>query len=68
MIKKEKCRDIQSQIQDYLDGKLSPEMAAEIEEHLHACPACRKEFTAWQKLFQQLNSMPQERLSPDFTF
>jgi len=67
MMKKEKCSDIQNYIQDYLDGKLTPEIRAEVEEHLNSCSACQKEYQTWQNLFQSLNSFPEEKTSLDFT-
>ena len=67
MMKKEKCSDIQNYIQDYLDEKLSPEMAAEIKQHLNSCSACQKEYQTWQNLFQSLNSFPDEQPSSGFT-
>lgn len=36
------CRDvIMDLLFDYLDEILGPEVAAELEEHLKVCPACR---------------------------
>ncbi len=62
-----KCQEFQNDIQDYLDGKLPPETAAEIEAHLNSCSNCQKEYRSWKDLFQALNSIPVESPSPDFT-
>ena len=67
MTSKEECREIQNDIQDYLDEKLTPEKSAEIENHLNTCVECQQEYQSWKTLFQQLNSFPAEQLSPDFT-
>ncbi|MDD3656678.1 MAG: zf-HC2 domain-containing protein [Atribacterota bacterium] len=68
-MKNSKCQNIQEYIEDYLEGRLSTEESAEIEEHLNSCSDCQKEFQAWQNLYQKLNSLSlsEEQLPTDFT-
>ena len=63
------CQNIQIYIEDYLEGRLSAEERAEIEEHLATCPSCQKEFALWQELFHSLDTfpLPEGQLSADFT-
>lgn len=35
------CQQINDLIYDYCDGHVSPEIAVDIEKHLHECPFCR---------------------------
>jgi anti-sigma factor RsiW len=35
-----RCQDLVAQINDYLDGDLSPERVAALERHLADCPCC----------------------------
>jgi len=68
---KNECRNIQEYIEDYLEGRLSAEERAEMEEHLNCCPECQQELQSWQALFQGLTSLShttqKEQPSPDFT-
>lgn len=54
-----KCEAIGELLPDYLQGRLSPEVAAEVEEHLAECSDCGEEAALWQKL----TLLPQERPS-----
>ena len=71
MKKNSECQNIREYIEDYLEGRLSAQEAAEIEEHLDSCSDCQKEFKQWQKLFQELSSLStsltEEQPSSDFT-
>ncbi len=70
-MKNSKCQNVKEYIEDYLEGRLSEQEAAEIEAHLVSCSDCQKEFKQWQKLFQELSSLSQssaeEQLPSDFT-
>ena len=68
-MKNSKCQNFKDYIEDYLEGRLSAQEAAEIEEHLKSCPNCQKEMIVWQELFQNLAILSQAdvRLSSDFT-
>ncbi|MFZ2331393.1 MAG: zf-HC2 domain-containing protein [Atribacterota bacterium] len=68
-MKKSKCQNVKDYIEDYLEGRLTSEEAAEIEEHLKSCPNCQKEMIVWQELFQNLAILSQAdvQLPSDFT-
>ena len=60
------CRDvIEDFLADYLDGTLTPQVVAELEEHLRACRACMAYLNTYKKgrdLFGQAGQveMPEE--------
>ena len=70
-MKNSECQNIREYIEDYLEGRLSAQEAAEIEKHLDSCSDCQKEFKQWQGLFQNLSSLSlssaEEQPSSDFT-
>lgn len=35
------CNDLLKSIGDFLDGDLTPELSAQLEEHIHGCENCR---------------------------
>jgi hypothetical protein len=39
---RERCREVRSQMSDYLDGELEPRAAAGVERHVRWCPNCRR--------------------------
>lgn len=70
-MKNSECQNIKEYMEDYLEGRLSAQEAAEIEGHLFSCSDCQKEFKQWQKLFLELSFLSQssaeEQLPSDFT-
>lgn len=54
------CEAIGELLPDYLQGRLSPELAGEVERHLSGCPVCGEEAALWQKLAL----LPEEQPSP----
>lgn len=36
-----RCHDLITQLSDYIDGDLEPELCSELEKHLQGCPNCR---------------------------
>ena len=55
-----KCEAICELLPDYLQGRHSPELAAEVEKHLAECADCGEEAALWGKLAL----LPQEQPSP----
>ena len=45
-------------VQDWLDGTLSPEAAAHFEAHLSTCAECEAEVAAFRVVFAELRSLP----------
>lgn len=54
------CEAIGELLPDYLQGRLSPELAGEVERHLASCPVCGEEAALWGKLAL----LPEEQPSP----
>ena len=54
------CEQIGELLPDYLQGRLSPALAGEVEEHLPGCPACGEEAAVWKNLAL----LPEEQPSP----
>ncbi len=55
------CEEVELLLQDYLDGYLLPIQQWDLEQHLKACPACRKELILLRKLEERLeDSIPVE--------
>jgi anti-sigma factor RsiW len=38
----ERCREVRTQMSDYLDNELDPPAAAAVERHTRWCPNCRR--------------------------
>ncbi len=59
------CPDdrLHAQLDEYVDGTLSPLRAAAVERHLDACPACRDEVRALRALLARAAGLP-DALSP----
>lgn len=62
------CIKFRELIQDYIDDEfdnstmLTSEMKKEFEEHMEACPACKAEFTAYQKMINSVHALKPEKL------
>jgi hypothetical protein len=54
------CEEIGELLPDYLQGRLSADRAAVVEEHLAECTACGEEASLWKKLAL----LPEEQPSP----
>jgi len=53
-----KCDEVRKRLDEYLDGELSTEEAAAVEEHLTACGACRAEHEALKQTVSLVRSLP----------
>jgi hypothetical protein len=65
------CQRIQDNFSDYQDGLLSAAEAAGHRTHLATCPACQREWSAWQQFSGQLDTLsetpaPSPRLREQF--
>ncbi len=54
------CEAIGELLPDYLQVRLNPELAGEVEKHLAGCPVCAEEAALWRKLAV----LPEEQPSP----
>jgi hypothetical protein len=55
------------EIQDYLDGNLSPEMATSIQKHLESCGLCREAVKQYQSVYAGLDREEGFELSKGFS-
>ncbi|HSV95297.1 MAG TPA: zf-HC2 domain-containing protein [Spirochaetota bacterium] len=56
-----KCRSLQSRLSEYVDGRLSGELARGIDEHCASCAVCAKELAflrAYRKRMSTLRTVP----------
>jgi hypothetical protein len=54
------CEAIGELLPDYLQSRLNPDLASEVEKHLAGCPVCGEEAALWRKLAV----LPEEQPSP----
>ncbi|HKD80295.1 MAG TPA: zf-HC2 domain-containing protein [Candidatus Angelobacter sp.] len=54
------CEAIGELLPDYLQGRLNPDLAGEVEKHLSGCPVCGEEAALWKNLAL----LPEEQPSP----
>ena len=59
------CHRVQSQLAALSAGQLAPGECAALEEHCAACPACRREWEAFQDTLLLLSSLSQPLPSAD---
>jgi hypothetical protein len=55
------------QMQDYLDGNLSPERVLVFEGHIETCQQCQSELAQYRSLYSELETDVAVELSPDFS-
>lgn len=60
------CKQILGELSDYVDGILSPELCAELEEHLAGCENCRIVVNTLQRTIEiYRETSPVEELPAD---
>jgi len=62
----EKCPKIKDLMHAALDDELDVEARARFDEHLAACPACRREYEALARAVAAFEAAPRLEPSPDF--
>ncbi|HUV87516.1 MAG TPA: zf-HC2 domain-containing protein [bacterium] len=62
----EKCSEIKALMNAALDDELDPEARVRFDEHLAACPACRREYEVLTRAVAAFEAAP--RLEPSPTF
>ena len=53
------CRDLLSQLSDYVDGDLEVELCAQIEQHMAGCDNCRIMIDTLRKTIFLYKTQPQ---------
>jgi anti-sigma factor RsiW len=61
-----KCQEIEDLMPDYLRGKLNPDRAVLVEEHLGQCSRCVEEVEIWKKLALLPEEQPSASLRQRF--
>jgi hypothetical protein len=56
-----------SQIEEYADGSLTPEMARELASHIAVCPSCRAKEVSFRVLERSLRGLPLTEPGAGFT-
>ena len=52
------CQELDTRLDDWLDGALPPSAAAEVEAHLAACDACREDARKLRQLLAHATALP----------
>lgn len=55
------CDQVKEHIADYLAGAMSPAEAAELDEHMAGCAACKQEIAALSETWEMLGLLEQEQ-------
>lgn len=56
----------EEQIQEYLDGVLTPPEHADVKAHLDSCAQCRRDLAEYRTLYHALAEQPVAELPEDF--
>lgn len=60
------CSDFKAVLVEHLDGRLSPERAAEARAHLESCAECRREAELHRRTWEAVGRMGAIEPSPNF--
>lgn len=55
-----RCEDARERLNDYVDGMLSENQSVQVEEHVAACAACRREVDALRAFLDQTAALPRD--------
>jgi anti-sigma factor (TIGR02949 family) len=61
----ETCKNLLSQLSDYIDGDLEQSLCAEIERHMADCPDCQAVFNTLEKTVELYRSTERTEVPPD---
>ena len=61
----ETCRNLLSQLSDYIDGDLEESLCAEIERHMEDCPDCQAVVNTLEKTVELYRSTERTEVPPD---
>ncbi len=59
------CSELLRLLFDYLEGRLSPELHAELEDHLAACGSCVQYVHTYRSTVSLLGSLSEDDLPPE---
>ena len=63
----EKCRQLFSQLSEYLDRELDEQTCAEIDAHMGDCLPCRVCMETLKKTVNICQNLDEEQVPPDFS-
>ena len=55
-----KCNEICDKLSLYIDNELSAEEMLQVEDHLHLCENCQKDYEEYKNLISVLHGLPEE--------
>jgi anti-sigma factor RsiW len=58
------CRELDTRLDDWLDGTLPPSQAAELEAHLAGCGSCREQARTLRRLLAHATALPRSVAPP----
>ena len=61
----ETCKNLLSQLSDYIDGDLEESLCAEIERHMEDCPDCQAVVNTLEKTVELYRSTERTEVPPD---
>ncbi len=61
------CKQIHDQLDDFIEGQLPQQQAAEVREHVVDCPECHQRLSEHQAYIQSMREMPVPDMTPGFT-
>lgn len=61
-----KCAEFKDHLSEYMDGELVLAVRKACEDHLAACPDCRKAYQNLRAVWQELDHLPEVKPSPGF--
>ena len=61
----ETCRNLLSQLSDYIDGELEETLCAEIEQHMADCPDCQAVVNTLEKTVELYHTAGRAEVPPD---
>jgi anti-sigma factor RsiW len=64
-VAKPRCTDLVGLLADFVEHHLPPEVHAELERHLSACPRCLLQLRTYQTTVSLLRSIRDEDLPPE---
>ena len=59
------CGSVVKLLADYLERQLRPDLRAELEAHLLACPRCVAQLRSYESTVSLLRSLSEQDLPPD---
>lgn len=63
-----RCKNTVALLADYLERRLPPEVHANLERHLAACPTCVTQLRTYESTVSLLRSLKEEDLPPELRY